>query len=100
MKAILTQIWHVVKNKYVIAILIFLVFFLFIDENNLFVTMRLQRRVHRLHAEEASLYQSYTADSIKAQSLQYDLDAIERYGRETYYMKRSDEDIYIINHKK
>ncbi|MBQ9638727.1 MAG: septum formation initiator family protein [Bacteroidales bacterium] len=100
MKLVLLKIWRVLRNKYILATLCFIVFFIFIDENNLIVSMRLQRRVERLRAEERTLVQSYKEDSIKACSLKDDLRAIEKYGRETYYMKRPDEDIFIINTSK
>ena len=35
-------------------------------------------------------------DSAEAESLFGNIDALETYGREHYYMKRDNEDIYII----
>lgn len=86
----------ILSNKYVIATLVFLVVIVFLDENNLFVTGKLKRQVNELHAEEKALSDAIVADSINAVSLQGDLNAIEHYGREQYYMKRPNEDIFVI----
>lgn len=96
MKPTLQKIWKVVKNKYVIATIVFLVVIFFLDENNLLVTFSLKRDVDRLKAEERSLVEGIATDSVQTQALKYDRKAIERYGRENYYMKCANEDIYII----
>jgi len=83
-------------NKYVIATLVFLVVFLFLDEFNISVTSRLHRQVNRLHAEERELKKAIEADSINAAVLKDNPDAIEHYGREQYYMKQPNEDIFVI----
>ncbi len=82
--------------KYTIAILVCVVIFCFVDENSLIVTGQLRREVKELHREEAALYADFQADSIEAANLRNNLDAIERFGREHYYMKAADEDIFII----
>jgi pyrimidine deaminase RibD-like protein len=83
--------------KYIVATVIFVVVIVFVDENNLLVTMRLHRQVNRLHAEECALREAIVQDSINAANIKDNLDAIEHYGRENYYMKRSDEDIFVIS---
>ncbi len=82
--------------KYTVTILLCVVFFCFIDENNVIVTGQLRKEVLDLHREEAELYKDFQADSIEAANLKNNLDAIERFGREHYYMKTADEDIFII----
>jgi len=82
--------------KYWVATAVFVVVILFVDQNNLLVTMKLGRQVAELKDEEASLSEAIVQDSINAATLKGNLDAIEHYGRENYYMKRSDEDIFVI----
>lgn len=83
--------------KYWVATAVFVLVILFIDPTNLLVTMKLKHQVGRLHEEERELREAIVQDSINAASLKGNLDAIEHYGRENYYMKRSDEDIFVIN---
>lgn len=82
--------------KYWVATAVFVVVILFVDQNNLLVTMKLGRQVAELKDEEANLSEAIVQDSINAATLKGNLDAIEHYGRENYYMKRSDEDIFVI----
>ncbi len=96
MKKTLLVIWRIVKNKYVAATLIFLLFFLFIGENNLMVTRKLKREVSELNKEAQLIREGIEQDSIAAVSLIGNPEAIETYGREHYYMKRQNEDIFIV----
>lgn len=91
-----TKIWGLIKNKYFITISIFLLIILFIDENNLFVIRSLKKEIKGLEYTIDSLQKCITTDSIRSLNLQNNIDSIERYGREQYYMKREDEDIFII----
>lgn len=86
----------IIGNKYVIATLVFAVLILFLDEYNLMVTRRVKHQVEELHAEEVELRQAIVADSAANAELRDNLAAKERYGRENYYMKRPNEDIFVI----
>ena len=65
--------------KYWVATAVFVIVIVIVDPNNLLVTMKLSRQVSHLHDEERELK-----------------EAIEHYGRENYYMKRADEDVFVI----
>ena len=92
--------WNKVKkillNKYVVATLVFVVVIVFIDDYSLRVSHRLSRQVSESHAEERRLADAIVQDSINAAEMRSSLDAKEHYGRENYYMKRSDEDIFVV----
>ena len=96
MKKFLLSIWKVVKNKYVAATLVFLLFFCFLGENNIIVTRKLQREVSELRREVEMLKAGLEQDSTEASSLDGNPDALEAYGREHYYMKRPEEDIFVV----
>ena len=96
MKKVLLSIWKVIKNKYVAATLVFLLFFFFLGENNVLVTHELKRDLAELNKEIDLLEHNIKQDSAEAESLIGNIDALETYGREHYYMKRDNEDIYII----
>ena len=93
MKKILLSIWKVIRNKYVAATLVFLLFFFFLGENNVLVTHHLKRDVASLNREIDLLEHDIKQDSAEAESLFGNMDALETYGREHYYMKRDNEDI-------
>lgn len=91
-----SKIWKIVKNKYVIAIFIFLVVIIFLSENNLFVIHSLRRDVAELKYTVDTMQQGIYSDSIEAERLKYNLDSIERFGRENYYMKAANEDVFVV----
>lgn len=90
------KVLKVLTNKYFIAIVVFLALVLFIDENNMLVIRSLRKEVKVLQATVDSLKEGIVQDSIRAERLKDNMDSIERYGRETYYMKRSDEDVFVV----
>ena len=96
MKKMLLSIWRVIRNKYVAVTLVFLLFFFFLGENNVLVTHQLKREVAELNKEIDLLEHDIKQDSAEAVSLIGNMEALETYGREHYYMKRDNEDIYII----
>ena len=96
MKKVLLSIWKVIKNKYVAVTLVFLLFYFFLGENNVLVTHQLKREVAELNKEIDLLEHDIKQDSAEAESLIGNMEALETYGREHYYMKRDNEDIYII----
>ena len=88
--------WKIVRNKYVITSLIFLAIIFFLDENNLLVTRSLRRDISELNKSIDTMRQGIYQDSLQAERLKYNMDSIERYGREKYYMKRNDEDVFVV----
>ena len=86
----------IISNRYVIATALFVVVIVFLDEYNLMVTGRVKHQVDGLHEEERALREAIVTDSLNAAALRDNLDAKEHYGRENYYMKRSDEDIFVV----
>lgn len=77
-------------------LVLFAVYILFLDDYSIIATSRLKRQVRQLHAEEQALRQAIVEDSANAAELRDNLDAKEHYGRENYYMKRDNEDIFVI----
>ena len=87
---------HIKGLKYIIVLVLFAIYLVFIDDYSLISTARLKRQVRELHAEEQALRDAIVSDSLNAVQLRDNLDAKEHYGRENYYMKRDNEDIFVI----
>ena len=92
----LLKFWKIIKNKYVAATLIFLLIFLFLGENNVRVIHRLRRELNDLNKEARLIEKDIKQDSLEAENLFGSKEALEAYGREHYYMKRDNEDIFIV----
>jgi cell division protein FtsB len=86
-----------ISNKYVLLILIFAGWMFFLDSNSWFVHHELNQEVNELK-ENKEYYQNQIAhDKAIIQQLQ-DSVQLEQFARQKYYMKRADEDIYIIEY--
>lgn len=83
-------------NRYIYAITVFLVVFLFIDQFNLFEQIRLKRTLKN-QEEQIEFYQKEISDSKQLlENLQNDTTTMEKVARENYMMKRDNEVIYLI----
>lgn len=92
----LKKIWKLVRNKYVAVSLFFFVVIVVLSENNLMVVLRQHKEVKQLHAVEAQCRRDMERDSIQANQLKGNLDLVEKFGRETYFLKAADEDVFVI----
>lgn len=91
-----TIFWKIIKNKFFIVCFVFFLIILFLDENNLFVIRSQKKDVAQLEFTIDTMRQGIYQDSLQAERLKYNLDTIERYGRENYYMKRKNEDVFVV----
>ena len=90
----------VLGNKYVIFTLIFFLFFIIIDNNGFMTYYRLRNQNALLNQQKNELEKDILTDSINYQKMTKDYEEIERFGRENYFMKRDNEDIFIVKRDK
>lgn len=92
----LKQTIQIVKNKYTIAFGVFLVCILFLDRNDVF--NQLQRRQELKKLEEKKKYYQQEIDKTQTDlnSLQNNPQALEKFAREKFYLKKSNEDVFIV----
>ena len=84
------------KNKYFIATAIILTWMLFLDRNNLIHQFQKSMQLQELKAEKA-YYKAKIKETRKARKeLMKNKESLERYAREEYFMKKPDEELYII----
>jgi cell division protein DivIC len=86
----------VFRNKYVLTIIIFLVWLFLLDSNNLIARYKDMRDLHRLKIDREYYIKRIKADKQKLHELKTDNHNLEKFAREQYRMKKSDEDLYII----
>lgn len=88
--------FRLLRNKYFLVTVFFIVWMLFFDNNSWFYLNRLADEVN-VKREEKRWYVNEIRDSErKLEELTSDLKALEKFGRENYYMKKKDEDVYIF----
>lgn len=94
----LNNIWaYLNRHKYLITIAIGLISVGIIDENSFRTYISNQMRINELNAEIEQYTEQYERDSIQLHALTATKKGVERVARERYFMKRSTEDIFIIN---
>ncbi len=98
-KKIFDNIPSILKNKYLLTGVAFLVLMLFIDRNNLVSQYKMRKELNGLRKELKFYRDQANADSIELSRLLGDSLELEKLGREKYMMKRDSEDIYIIVRK-
>lgn len=85
----------ILSNKYILILIVFLFWMLFFDENSYLTHRDLNKEIDKL---EKSI-QYYQSEINKDQSVinqLKDSSLLEKYGRETYFFKRDNEEIYIV----
>ena len=96
LQRILKRILPIFKNKYSLTFLIFLVWIIFFDQNNLVDRVRQMNRQEELQQEKQFYLQKIKKDSVKLHQLKTNEENLEEFAREEYFMKKDNEDIYII----
>ncbi len=84
------------KNRYVITVIVFLVWIILLDPNNLISRAREISTRNRLEREREYYMGRIEEDRRKLNELRTSNENLEKYAREQYRMKRPDEDLFII----
>ncbi len=87
---------RILRNKYLIAFLAAMVWMLFFDNHNLVHQWKMHRQLRELQREKAYYLEEISIDSLAIRQLTTDPDALERYARENYLMKKEGEDVFIV----
>jgi len=89
------KLFPYLKNKFILATVIFLVYTLFLDENDVFTILRHNSKLNQLEIAK----QEVSRDLEKARETLRELSnrsELERYAREEKFFKKDDEDIFVI----
>lgn len=89
-----TNLW--LKNKYVIVLVAFIIWVVFFDRSGLMNRIKKTRELRELQNQEQFYLNEIEKNRKMLEELQGDTDALERFAREQYYMKKEKEDIFII----
>ncbi len=90
------KILSILKNRYVLATIIFLVIIIFFDENNIISQVRLSRKLRQLKQDKEYYIKEVQKDKATMHDLMSNRETLEKLAREKYLMKKDSEDIYVI----
>ena len=85
-------------NRYALVLLGFIIWILFLDNYSYLEHRVLNKEINELEDNIDYYKTEIKNDSIRIKKLK-NPDQIEKYAREKYYMKRENEDIYIIEYE-
>jgi hypothetical protein len=96
MRKVITKILPIIKNKYYVTIIAFIVWILFFDSNNLYEIYKFRKAYHQLQNEKNFYIDETARVNLEKQELFNSEKSLEKFARERYFMKRDDEDLYIF----
>jgi cell division protein DivIC len=96
MKEFWQTIWPWLKNKYVLTIAGFIIWLTFFSQYNLMERARLAGNLNDLQREKEYYIDQIKRDSARLHQLSTGTEELEKYAREQFYMKKPNEDIFVV----
>jgi len=90
------NIFYLIKNKFVIATIAFLVWMLFFDRNDITSQYKYQSQLKNLKEEKAFYIRETATVQQDLEGLTTNLSRLQKFAREKYLMKKDNEDVFII----
>ena len=83
------------KNKYVLTSLVFGIYFLFLDDWDIFTLVRQKRKLAQIEQQDEQMHKQLK-DTKKTLRKLHRLDELESYARSEKFFKRDDEEIFVV----
>lgn len=93
LQPLLDQIPKPFRNRYFLVLVLFFAWMVFVDKHDVLTQWRLQKSVKTLEADME--YYKEKVEEAKQDRLDLEINR-EKFAREKYYMKKKDEDVFII----
>ncbi len=95
-KAIRNKKWFgILTNIYVLVLTVFVIWMAFFDTNSLLIHMELRKEIKKLEKTQEFLKEEIAKDKEIIEQLS-DPKELEKFARENYYLKKKNEEIYLI----
>lgn len=88
----------VLTNIYVLVLTVFVIWMLFFDTNSLLIHMELKKQIKKLEKQQEFLKEEIAKDKKVIEKLS-DPKELEKFAREQYYLKKKNEEIYLIEYE-
>ena len=90
--------FSILTNIYILILTVFVIWMIFFDTNSLLIHMELKREINKLEKQKEFLKDEIKKDKEIIDRLS-DPEELEKFAREQYYLKKKDEEIYIIEYE-
>ena len=90
-----SKILNLLKKTYVIIILFFVIWMIFFDTNSLLMHFELNKKIQKLENQKIYYLNEIKKDRANIYEIESD-SGIEKYAREKLFMKKENEEIFLI----
>ncbi|WP_136467150.1 FtsB family cell division protein [Flagellimonas onchidii] len=99
LKGLRNKRWFkVMTNMYVLVLTIFVIWMAFFDTNSLLIHLELRKEIKKLEKQKEFLQGEIDKDKEVLEKLS-DKGELEKFAREKYYMKKENEEIFLIEYE-
>ncbi|RLD42031.1 MAG: septum formation initiator family protein [Bacteroidetes bacterium] len=85
-----------INNRYFYAGLLFIVWMVFFDQENIVEQLKLSKNLDELEDQKEFYLEEIKNNSEAIYVLETDTVLLEKYAREKYYMKKDGEDVFVL----
>lgn len=85
-----------INNKYFYTALAFVVWMFFFDSDNFRKQIKLSHKIQDLQNQKAFYTKEIAKNKSALDALKFDTTKLEEFARETYFMKKANEDVYVV----
>ncbi len=90
------RLFNLLRNKYFLAVIAFGLWMMFFDKNDMLSQYEYRTDVNKLKEEKAFYVKETAAVKKDLKELDSNLNTAEKFAREKYFMKKDNEDVFVI----
>ena len=91
------ELFKLIKSTYGVIIILFIFWMIFFDSNSLIIHNELNNDINELDVQKSYYEEEIAKDNIELQLIQTD-SGLEKYAREKLFMKKENEEIFLIEY--
>ena len=92
----MNRLLELIRNKYFLAVAAFVVWLLFFDKNDVIAQYEYRSEVNKLQEEKDFYVREIAKVKKDLNELNTNLNTAEKFAREKYFMKKDNEDVFVI----
>jgi cell division protein FtsB len=92
----MNRLINLIRNKYLLSVAAFVVWMLFFDKNDMLSQYAYRSQVNKLQEEDDFYVREIARVRKDLNELNTNLKTAEKFAREKYFMKKDNEDVFVI----
>jgi len=92
----MNRLIELLRNKYFLSVIAFVVWMLFFDKNDIIAQYEFKSQVNKLQEEKDFYVKEIETVKKDLNELNTNLNTAEKFAREKYFMKKDNEDVFVI----